>query len=122
MLLFLVDLINIEIFRISFSFFYSFSFILRSRATSITYANYNIFGILMGHFSIQMTSNSKNNYQNTLPVLYLLSISAIFICQYLDFMLNFEKDLSTYDTRNILKPYFLPFFKPYFVNSAAHST
>ena len=34
MLLFLVDLINIEIFRISFSFFYSFSFILRSRATS----------------------------------------------------------------------------------------
>ena len=35
MLLFLVDLINIEIFRISFSFFYSFSFILRSRATSV---------------------------------------------------------------------------------------
>ena len=34
MLLFLVDLINIEIFRISFNFFYSFSFILRSRATS----------------------------------------------------------------------------------------
>ena len=34
MLLFLVDLINIEIFRISFSFFYSFSFILCSRATS----------------------------------------------------------------------------------------
>ena len=34
MLFFLVDLINIEIFRISFSFFYSFSFILRSRATS----------------------------------------------------------------------------------------
>ena len=34
MLLFFVDLINIEIFRISFSFFYSFSFILRSRATS----------------------------------------------------------------------------------------
>ena len=37
MLLFLVDLINIEIFRISFSFFYSFSFILRSRATSSTH-------------------------------------------------------------------------------------
>ena len=37
MLLFLVDLINIEIFRISFSFFYSFSFILRSRATSVWY-------------------------------------------------------------------------------------
>ena len=37
MLLFLVDLINIEIFRISFSFFYSFSFILRSRATSRVY-------------------------------------------------------------------------------------
>ena len=36
-LLFLVDLINIEIFRISFSFFYSFSFILRSRATSVLY-------------------------------------------------------------------------------------
>ena len=35
MLLFLVDLINIEIFRISFSFFYSFSFILHSRATSV---------------------------------------------------------------------------------------
>ena len=34
MLLFLVDLINIEKFRISFSLFYSFSFILRSRATS----------------------------------------------------------------------------------------
>ena len=34
MLLFLVDLINIEIFRISFNFFYSFYFILRSRATS----------------------------------------------------------------------------------------
>ena len=34
MLLFLVDLINIEIFRISFNFFYSFSFILRNRATS----------------------------------------------------------------------------------------
>ena len=34
MLLFLVDLINIEIFRIPFSFFYSFYFILRSRATS----------------------------------------------------------------------------------------
>ena len=37
MLLFLVDLINIEIFIISFSFFYSFSFILRSRATSVWY-------------------------------------------------------------------------------------
>ena len=37
MLLFLVDLINIEIFRISFSFFYSFSFIFRSRATSVWY-------------------------------------------------------------------------------------
>ena len=37
MLLFLVDLINIEIFRISFRFFYSFSFILRSRATSVWY-------------------------------------------------------------------------------------
>ena len=37
MLLFLVDLINIEIFRISFSFFYSFSFILRSRVTSVWY-------------------------------------------------------------------------------------
>ena len=36
MLLFLVDLINIEIFRISFSLFYSFSFILCSRATSQT--------------------------------------------------------------------------------------
>ena len=35
MLLFLVDLINIEIFRISFCFFYLFSFILRSRATSV---------------------------------------------------------------------------------------
>ena len=35
MLLFLVDLINIEIFRIPFSFFYSFYFILRSRATSV---------------------------------------------------------------------------------------
>ena len=35
MLLFLVDLINIEKFRISFHFFYSFSFILRSRATSV---------------------------------------------------------------------------------------
>ena len=35
MLLFLVDLINIEKFRISFRFFYSFSFILRSRATSV---------------------------------------------------------------------------------------
>ena len=34
MLLFLVDLINIEKFRISLSLFYSFSFILRSRATS----------------------------------------------------------------------------------------
>ena len=34
MLLFLVDLINIEIFIIPFSFFYSFYFILRSRATS----------------------------------------------------------------------------------------
>ena len=34
MLLFLVDLINIKKFRISFRFFYSFSFILRSRATS----------------------------------------------------------------------------------------
>ena len=39
MLLFLVDLINIEIFRISFSFFYLFSFILRSRATSVWYQN-----------------------------------------------------------------------------------
>ena len=37
MLLFLVDLINIEKFRISFRLFYSFSFILRSRATSIWY-------------------------------------------------------------------------------------
>ena len=37
MLLFLIDLINIEIFRISFSLFYSFSFILRSRATSVWY-------------------------------------------------------------------------------------
>ena len=36
MLLFLVDLINIEIFRISFNFFYSFYFILRSRATSVS--------------------------------------------------------------------------------------
>ena len=34
MLLFFIDLINIEKFRISFSFFYSFSYILRSRATS----------------------------------------------------------------------------------------
>ena len=34
MLLFLIDLIKIEKFRISFRFFYSFSFILRSRATS----------------------------------------------------------------------------------------
>ena len=34
MLLFLEDLINIEKFRISFRFFYSSSFILRSRATS----------------------------------------------------------------------------------------
>ena len=37
MLLFLVDLINIEKFRISFSLFYSFSFILCSRATSVWY-------------------------------------------------------------------------------------
>ena len=37
MLLFLVDLINIEKFRISFRFFYSFSFILRSRAISVWY-------------------------------------------------------------------------------------
>ena len=37
MLLFLVDLINIEKFRISFRFFYSFSFIFRSRATSVWY-------------------------------------------------------------------------------------
>ena len=37
MLLFLVDLINIEKFIISFRFFYSFSFILRSRATSVWY-------------------------------------------------------------------------------------
>ena len=34
---FLIDLINIEKFRILFSLFYSFSFILRSRATSIWY-------------------------------------------------------------------------------------
>ena len=33
--MFLIGLINIEIFKISFSFFYSFSFILRSRATSL---------------------------------------------------------------------------------------
>ena len=37
MLLFLVDLINIKIFRISFNFFYSFYFILRSRVTSVWY-------------------------------------------------------------------------------------
>ena len=37
MLLFLVDLINIEKFRISFRFFYLFSFILRGRATSVWY-------------------------------------------------------------------------------------
>ena len=37
MLLFLIDLINIEKFRISFRLFYSFSFILRSRATSVWY-------------------------------------------------------------------------------------
>ena len=40
MLLFLVDLINIEKFRISFCFFYSFSFILRSRATSVWYQSH----------------------------------------------------------------------------------
>ena len=37
MLLFLIDLINIEKFRISFRFFYSFFFIFRSRATSVWY-------------------------------------------------------------------------------------
>ena len=37
---FLVDLINIEIFRISFSFFYLFSFILRNRATSVCYQSF----------------------------------------------------------------------------------
>ena len=37
MLLFLIDLINIEKFIISFRFFYSLSFILRSRATSVWY-------------------------------------------------------------------------------------
>ena len=37
MLLFLVHLINIEKLIISFRFFYSFSFILRSRATSVWY-------------------------------------------------------------------------------------
>ena len=36
---FLVDLINIEIFRISFSFFYLFSFILRSRANLLIKQN-----------------------------------------------------------------------------------
>ena len=43
MLLFLVDLINIEIFRIPFSFFYSFYFILRSRATSKRLSKYTEF-------------------------------------------------------------------------------
>ena len=44
MLLFFVDLINIEIFRISFSFFYSFSFILRSRATSLSLGGWPLKG------------------------------------------------------------------------------
>ena len=41
MLLFLINLINIEIFRISFSFFYSFSFILRIRAISSSHVPQN---------------------------------------------------------------------------------
>ena len=48
MLLFLVNLINIEKFRISFSLFYSFSFIIRSRATSIGIGMERIHGLRYG--------------------------------------------------------------------------
>ena len=50
MLLFLVDLINIEIFRIPFNFFYSFYFILRSRATSLSVVNFSLC-LMHAHFS-----------------------------------------------------------------------
>ena len=56
MLLFLVDLIHIEIFRISFSLFYSFSFILRSRATSKQKAAK---AMPQTHLHIDSNSNSR---------------------------------------------------------------
>ena len=65
MLLFLVDLINIEKFRISFRFFYSFSFILRSRATSVTQLHLII-------KNIHNNRNSKRNYIiNLIPVIII---------------------------------------------------
>ena len=54
------DLINIEIFRISFNFFYSFSFILHSRATSVWYQSLTSIRDQVIYFCFKFSTSFSN--------------------------------------------------------------
>ena len=102
MLLFLVDLINIEIFRISFSFFYSFSFILRSRATSVWYQSITsiqdqvVILVLHQFLFVSFKSSTQIFDQVQIYIFFSQSLSEKFFIKYLArklleiFILNFQ--------------------------------